>query len=334
MSACTACMEIFGPNDKNIVNCSLCSKPFHLLCADIKLRSEKKELWKCKACLPIQSNVDNVTLQHLLLQNNELLKKMDKRMESLEDKVSNFLDSFETVKSQVDENTQGISLLKEENTNLKGLVKDLATRVANLEQRSRMNNIEITGVPFTKNEDVFFILNTIADKLGINIRDGDILVAHRVRAFKENVHPSIIANLKNRVIRSNWIKIFKAYNKDKNHNRLSAHDLHPTMPPSAVFINEHLTGANKKLLRDVKLFATTHDYDYVWVADGKILLRKSNSKKNKTYWIRSLSDLPRSLDQTLPYPGTSEIELQGSLVNLHGNSNPTPQTISTQSTSS
>ncbi|KAI5741759.1 hypothetical protein M8J76_016825 [Diaphorina citri] len=57
-----------------------------------------------------------------------------------------------------------------------------------------------------------------------------------------------------------------------------------------IFVNEHLTTKNFKLLQSVKSWAKGNNHKYVWTKDCRILLRKD--EKSKVKCIKSVRDLP------------------------------------------
>ncbi|KAG5872296.1 hypothetical protein JTB14_022618 [Gonioctena quinquepunctata] len=58
-----------------------------------------------------------------------------------------------------------IEKLSKENADLKVMVVQLTTRIENIEQEARLNNIEIQGVPEKSNENIFQILDHIAHRV-------------------------------------------------------------------------------------------------------------------------------------------------------------------------
>lgn len=67
-----------------------------------------------------------------------------------------------------------------ENKALRAHNESLETRLAEREQYSRQNNIEIKGVPTTKGEDCTAILKRMGDAIGCTVTPADIDTVHRV----------------------------------------------------------------------------------------------------------------------------------------------------------
>lgn len=80
---------------------------------------------------------------------------------------------------------------------------------------------------------------------------------------------------KSKAIKSSKLKLHHAYlTEDTDTN---------------IFINDSLTKLQRKLLNDTKLFKNEKKYKYVWVKNGRILLKKDD--ESRTITIKSRGDL-------------------------------------------
>lgn len=197
--------------------------------------------------------------------------------------------------SQLQENTQTnakqINELKAENTVLKD-------RIVALEQRERNSNIEITGFPQTSNENTRNIVEKIAFKVGLKLEVRDILACHRVPTRVPNKPPNIIAHLRDRLLRAQFVSACKNFNKTKGY--LSANIIHESLPNTKIYVNEHLSPDMKVLRATVKQKANESGYKYVWVEEGRIKVRRD---KEKPLIIRHPADLIKivnTLDEAQP----------------------------------
>ena len=77
-------------------------------------------------------------------------------------------------------------------------------KIDEVEQYDRRQNLELQGVPMTKNEDVMKIMLDLIKKLDVDIEEEDISIAHRLpqkrrlgrtKANKAPNHPTIIVRL-------------------------------------------------------------------------------------------------------------------------------------------
>ncbi|XP_026687464.1 uncharacterized protein LOC113472092 [Diaphorina citri] len=147
-----------------------------------------------------------------------------------------------------------------------------------------IENVEIRDVPDTKGEDVVNIVKQIGRAIGVeDIKEGDIQVAHRVESMnKGRGKRSIIAHMGSRYIRNKWLQKYKNYRKatnDQGARTLTAKNINPNLPNDPIYLNEHVTGNMKLLLKDTKAFAKENNIKYVWIKDGFILIKKNENDK-------------------------------------------------------
>lgn len=174
-----------------------------------------------------------------------------------------------------------VSDLQQENEQLK-------CRLMAIEQRTRINNIEITGFPQTQNEDVKLIITTISQKIGYPIEKTDIMACHRVPTRVSGNPPNIVAELRNRPQRSALISSYKKH--IKTNGTITGDSIHPTLGDAKIFIYEHLTPEMKDFRRVVKNWANHNGFKYVWIDEGTIKVRKD---KEKPIVIKSTADLAK-----------------------------------------
>jgi DNA repair exonuclease SbcCD ATPase subunit len=193
--------------------------------------------------------------------------------------------------SQLNENhreiLQELKSLREENHNLKeqqiGMNKrqqkleeenaSLCERLSELEQYGRRINLEIHGIELKpkhggEKEDVTEVLKDIASKINVRYNPDYIQKAHRLQNSQQNKPPTLLVQFTSSEVRDNWLKAGKrAKLLEVNTNR-------------KIFFNENLTQYYRKLLGETKRCAATHGYSYVWIQNGKILVRKQDSDRS------------------------------------------------------
>jgi len=132
--------------------------------------------------------------------------------------------------------------LKEENNKLKTEVAGLKIQIQDIEQYSRRDNIEIVGIPYTPREDLYAILDTIARTIDVTYSNSDVSIVHRLPDRKKTGKPNIIVKFISRYYKDNWISAAI------RGRRLTANEICNTWEATNVYINDHLTFANKRLL--------------------------------------------------------------------------------------
>lgn len=142
-----------------------------------------------------------------------------------------------------------------------------------MEQYSRINNIEISGVPQSENEDVDTLLTDIAKAIDVEHKARSVDAAHRVPSYnRKRASPIVVKSRRDKEV---WINGFKKTRP------LTADKINPHMNKDKVFINEHLSPANKLLLSQTKEAARDRGYKFIWTKDGKIFARKDSGDRVK-----------------------------------------------------
>ncbi|XP_026729543.1 uncharacterized protein LOC113495137 [Trichoplusia ni] len=143
---------------------------------------------------------------------------------------------------------------------------------ASQDQRSRLNNVEIKGVPLKKDENLFSIFDSISRKIKYNCPKTQINYISRVPIYNSSERLIIVSFL-NRYSKEDFIAAARA-NRD-----LSAPDIGYQGSSNRIYINDHLSVEHKKLLSRVKAIAKEKSYEYVWFKHGKIHALKNQSSK-------------------------------------------------------
>ncbi|CAK1600735.1 unnamed protein product [Parnassius mnemosyne] len=304
------------------VQCSLCLKQYDFPCAGIteigfRKLGDRKATWKCNACKNASSgspapgrstscapsDLDGIRgeLRGLSEQMSSMPKLLDSvkniqadlaDLKTIKCELSVVKDSLDYVHAsvdkliariaEVDREIQTLQKTKEDVFRLEQRLQKLEAVFNDGEQRSRLNNIEIKGVPITNTENLFTIISKIATKIDINISDNNINYIARVPSRNNKNNKNIIVSMHNRYLRDNFVA---AARKCKS---LTPLDI-GLNGSNRIFINDHLTLENKMLLNKTKSLAKERDFSYVWVKNCKILVRKSTT--SPVLIIKTESDL-------------------------------------------
>lgn len=296
---CSVCKNgVEGDNDS--ITCSGgCKYVFHLRCAGvtseaIKTRGARKD-WVCNSCKSkIQvgdsegsGKTQSLTQEMLVKILNEFKKEVVAELKNHGKQFEEFKASLQMFSDTIDEANKNMKKLNENykelkienqqimdsNKELREEVAMLRTRMRQIEQYSRNQNIEIQGVPVTNSEDPVLIAVDVGKTLGVELKAEDVMGAHRVPTFKTRDIPPLIVQLRDRRLKNTCIA---AYKKNR---KLTAKDINPAFPNNTVYVNDHLTPETKNLLRLAKIKAKEINYKYVWCNDGKIFMRSEDGKK-------------------------------------------------------
>lgn len=214
------------------------------------------------------------------MSDRDLMMKLYKDMQSLlplENKMNKIIALVTSQKEQIDGMQAQLTLQMEENKTLRTELKKAWSDIDDLQQRSRLNNIIINGIPESKNEDVNMLVENIGQKLNIRDPASHIQVAHRVKSTNDKKPKPIVVRLLNTKTRDVWTS---AYRQKK-------------MWEQKIFLSEHLTKKNQQLLHKAKEIKRTQNFKFVWVRDCKVFIRKS--EKSRVFVIRCEEDFDRVL---------------------------------------
>lgn len=181
----------------------------------------------------------------------------------------------ETKASEFEKVKDTVSILE---TELASTKLELSTH----DQRSRLNNVEIKGVPLKKDENLFSIVDAISRKISYSCPKSQINYISRV-PMHNSKEKLVIVSFLNRYIKEDFIAAARA---DKD---LSTSDIGFQGASQRVYVNDHLSVESKKLLNKTKSAANEKRYEYVWVKHGKIHVRKDVNCK--PFIIRKETDL-------------------------------------------
>lgn len=223
--------------------------------------------------------------------------------------------SLEFLSAQYDtisQDTKQITTLLSEIKNLKETNKQLESKVTLLEQQnnkleqySKNYNLEVQGVPVTKNEDPYNIVVNICEKLGADVDIYDIEYCHRVPVSTPTTDPTvfsanqaklqktprIIAKFYTRQKRDLILQKMKASGEQLTTAALGLQNGASTSSKqNVIYINEHLTAFNKNLFWLTRNFKKQHGFKYAWVKNGQVKLRKDDN--SKIININGVKDFP------------------------------------------
>ncbi|XP_054268425.1 uncharacterized protein LOC128990144 [Macrosteles quadrilineatus] len=193
---------------------------------------------------------------------------------------------YDEVKSKITATDINVEKIQEENIELQTKILDMQTEIEEMQQYSRIDNIVITGVPMLKGENVFMILADIAKVLNINFHRYDVSAAHRLsNKMSKGRPPVIVVKFSSRTIKSEWL------DARKEKGSLKANEIHRIFPDSTVYFNEHLTEHSRKVFNLGRDMVKEKCLAYVWVKDGRILVKQT--EQGKTIRVKTENDLKR-----------------------------------------
>lgn len=145
---------------------------------------------------------------------------------------------------------------------------ELKNKIHELEQYSRSKNIELVGVPETPGENLDTVMSKIGEKLGMSISSNQIDAIHRVPT-KSSTQPKPI------VVRFHSRRTKEAIINKARKTKIQAVDLCVDLPDTPIYVNEHLTQENKRLIHLAGLKRRELKYKFLWTRGGHIFIKKT-----------------------------------------------------------
>lgn len=216
-----------------------------------------------------RSNVVDKPLWVEELQNSlkEVLHKQDDLSSAFEEMKKSMINIQKEVSSLREQNNS----LRKENEKLKKSVDNFHYRLNTVEQRSLINDIEISGIPEMKQENVLEIVNHLNNAAGgVKLNNFDIITAFRKpqRSKKSGLPKPILVKFMNNKKKNEFITTCKKLKKDLNTRIIGLRTA-----PRPIYVNESLTKTTAFLLAKLKEL-NKGKFKYIWVKNGKILLRR------------------------------------------------------------
>ncbi|KAM3956347.1 uncharacterized protein ACR2FA_009685 [Aphomia sociella] len=188
---------------------------------------------------------------------------------------------------EIDSEIQSLQKTREDILRVERRVEKMEISLRENDQRSRLNNIEIKGVPISRSEDLYDIIFKISRKINCPVTKEQINYIARVPTRNNTNNKNIIIALHNRYLRDDFVAAARlcqpitagdlGFSDDKRDNR--------------IFINDHLTLDNKVLLNKAKALAKERNFLYIWVKNCRIMVKKKVD--SRPLIIKSEADLKK-----------------------------------------
>jgi prefoldin subunit 5 len=213
----------------------------------------------------IKKSMQSLDLKHSnTMQQVEVLEKSVQFYSDQYELLNKKIESLETGKKNVESMESRIEALANEN-------KLLQLELNSNNQRDRLLNLEIVGVPELKDENLCNIVLLIAKHANVSISPQDVTEVHRITPrIKQQGRPrNIIVKVTSRLLKDNILSGFRK-------NAMNNQDLGFQGNVGRVYVNEHLTQYNKFLLKQCRETAKNKGYQYTWTKNGRIFVRKND----------------------------------------------------------
>ncbi len=198
---------------------------------------------------------------------NNQLNQLRNDIQSLTGKVQAISDKIETLQSADLKNRRKVEQLQYDNADIRSKVRDADIKADAIQQQQYQNNIQIVGMPETKDTDeVKQLIKLGKDKMGIKLKTSDIKEVTRLGKNDSSTPRKVIVRFQNKTAKEKFCEHKKKLTPHKD-------------PKKNIYLNDHLTKhrqnllyAGRQLVKSRKLFAA-------WSQNGNVLIRKTESSK-------------------------------------------------------
>lgn len=303
MNTCKTCNKSVTVRHK--VLCNDCKQCFHLTCVDLTKEeldylTSEKQIWRCSNCSQSRrksmqecsdAGEGGASLEQvvsMLKEAKEDRRRMEKEMNTSFEYLHGVVKDQKNILSEQSQQIKSFTLiidnLKQDNLELRNKIKALEVKVDENDQYSWSNTIEIHGMPESAKEDVYEVVTNVAVALGVKITRNAIDVCHRLgKRANYTEPPGIIARF---VRREDKHLILEKRRAKRNFN---TKDLGITQAATPVYVNESLCPGKRSLFAAARQAKTEKSYNFLWISNGRILMRKEPSASVKV--INSMDDL-------------------------------------------
>lgn len=310
MAVCTKCSKDVA-NDREVAVCVDCKGSFHFGCLRVELLESYKKLtvkrkagWKCDSCSQETASnasksdqepgsvIDCIQGMHreLKVQISEIngnVQEIKSEIVAVNSTVSAMQTSLSFLIAENSDRKAEMVEVQQKNIELQGEVDSLWLRVHDSEQYSRRDNVEISGIPYVKGENVYELLEKLAEAMDFNFNSNYVSIAHRLKGRKDDQRPPlIVARFISRECRGAWMRAAWDHRRS-----LTAKCLRDAWPDTPLYVNDHLTPYYKSLFYEARKLVKDEKIASAWTWDSKVFVRVTADRKSPPIQLKSPVDL-------------------------------------------
>lgn len=224
------------------------------------------------------------TNEKLISEHGQFIKELSSLTESLEfhSKEQELLkSSVNTISVKV----KTIDSLEQELSKVKFQLNNIRMERNEFDQRERLTNLEITGIPEKSSENVKQYLLSIARLLAVQIPDEEIVHIHRVPTRVSGRPKNIIVKFKSLIMKDSLVSAMR------KRKYLTTGDIGVSGDPHPIYVNEHLTPFYKDLHKKAKDAKRIAGFKYIWIRNCKIHVRRDDT--SPAFVIKCFEDITK-----------------------------------------
>lgn len=315
MSYCRRCEKLL-PSDGAFVLCSGCDGSLHFECTTLAAKtyagmgSERKTNWRCETCRLALKVADTIRAKISSTEFSVLVEPLQDSINKINENLTKCCESQVFISQQYDDFCRKINGLTDKVVNIEKnvkqlmelekdnetVMKNLNKRINQLEQEKYDADIVIHGVDERNNEDLYTLVQDIAERVKVKCGKADIVNIERMSAANRNISREAGTGATERRARpiSCTFKTAKIRNeilKNKKSTIVKCSDILENGSNKIVRVYEKLSQNLMKLMYSTRQKAVAANYKYVWYAGGAVRCRKRDG--SNVLFIDSEKDLEK-----------------------------------------
>ncbi|XP_026327859.1 uncharacterized protein LOC113236088 [Hyposmocoma kahamanoa] len=209
-------------------------------------------------------------------------KEIFKEINELKVSLNYLNEEHEDLKKELKQKCNVVKELEDENMQIKMRLTDINSRLNVMEQYSRTSNVEIQCIPEYKTENLEKIVGQISKVTGSEIQGSDIYKCTRIAKLNsDSKRPrSVVVKFSSPRIRDTFMAGVIKFNKNHASDKLSTSHIGIGGEKRAVYVVDHLTPEMKKLHAAARITGKRLGYQFVWVKNGRVFMRKSDTTEH------------------------------------------------------
>lgn len=230
--------------------------------------------WKSDQDASLKTFMFKITqeLSELKLQNEKLQNVKIEMQES----ASLINEKYEEVKSRLDK-------LENERSEHRKYINKLEIQLKDIQESRRSAVIELRNIAPTEKEDNSHLIKTFVGActaLEVPVEQSEIRDIYRLQG-KQGPSKQIIVELHSVTKKNNILSALRDFNKGKsNTEKLNSGHLGLTGERFPIYIADRPPASVRQLFYEARKFSKSHGYQYCWLSNDKIFLRKKEGEKS------------------------------------------------------
>lgn len=214
-------------------------------------------------------------------QNNQI-KETNSQIHRANEEI---IQSMTFMNKQFEEMKKEIEDLRKDRQLQQNYIEHLEKRIIDIQHMTRSSGIEIRNIPQDNNETTSSLIKTvckIGEVVGLPIPETNLRDIYRLpgKSTGSSIPRPIIAQFSTVQTKQSLLSAVRSYNKEKGkEDKINTGVIGIPGKYQPVYIAEQLPASTKKLFYQTREFAKNKGYQFCWITNGNIFLRKIEGDK-------------------------------------------------------